>query len=71
MSTNAVTWLNAWDNSGVAALLDKPRSGRPRKLSGESKDYTLDKVAESPRSLKTVLAHDFLIKKIYRQEAYY
>ncbi|WP_052700841.1 IS630 family transposase, partial [Methylocucumis oryzae] len=52
----AATWLNAWDNGGIAALLDKPRGGRPRKLSGESKDYALDKVAESPRSLKTVLA---------------
>lgn len=36
--------------------MDKPRSGRPRKLTGEAKDYALDKVAESPRSLKTVLA---------------
>jgi len=50
------TWLNAWEKGGIVALLDKPRSGRPRKLTGEAKDYALDKVAESPRSLKTVLA---------------
>ncbi|MDZ4149561.1 helix-turn-helix domain-containing protein [Methylicorpusculum sp.] len=36
------TWLTAWEKRGIAALLDKPRSGRPRKLTGEAKHYVLD-----------------------------
>ncbi len=28
---SAATWLRAWSKYGVCALLDKPRSGRPRK----------------------------------------
>ncbi|MDD5115235.1 MAG: IS630 family transposase [Methylobacter sp.] len=50
------TWLTAWETGGIAALLDKPRSGRPCKLTGEAKRYVLDRVEESPRALKTVLA---------------
>ncbi len=26
------TWIRAWDREGLVGLLDKPRSGRPRKL---------------------------------------
>jgi transposase len=29
------TWLKAWSKGGVSALLDKPRSGRPRKVTTE------------------------------------
>ena len=50
------TWLSAWERGGIAALLDKPRSGRPCKLTDKAKDYVLKQVGESPRSLKTVLA---------------
>jgi transposase len=50
------TWLTGWETGGTAALLDKPRSGRPCKLTGKAKEYVQGKVGESPRSLKTVLA---------------
>jgi transposase len=30
------TWLRAWSKGGVCALLDKPRSGRPRKIVDEA-----------------------------------
>lgn len=52
----ASNWLWQWETGGVAALLDKPRSGRPPKLTGEARQYALGQVTESPRSLKTVLA---------------
>ena len=26
------TWLRVWDKKGICGLLDKPRSGRPRKM---------------------------------------
>ncbi len=29
---SAATWLRGWSKRGVCALLDKPRSGRPRKV---------------------------------------
>lgn len=50
------TWLTAWEKGGIAALLDKPRSGRPCKLTGAAKHSVLDKIGESSRSLKAVLA---------------
>ncbi|MDO8843751.1 MAG: hypothetical protein Q7U98_04915 [Methylicorpusculum sp.] len=50
------TWLTAREIDGIAALLDKPRSGRPLKLTGDAKRYALDQVKESPRNLMTVLA---------------
>jgi len=53
----ASNWLWQWETGGVAALLDKPRSGRPRKLAGAAGLAALGKVAESPRSLKAVLEH--------------
>jgi transposase len=50
------TWLTAWETGGIAALLDKPRSGRPCKLTEATKQYVLDRVEQSPRSVKIVLA---------------
>ncbi|MDD5276678.1 MAG: helix-turn-helix domain-containing protein [Methylovulum sp.] len=50
------TWLTAWEKGGIAALLDKPRSGRPCKLAGAAKHYVPGKIGESSRSLKAVLA---------------
>lgn len=52
----ASTWLHSWDEQGLCGLFDKPRSGRPCKLSAENERKTLELIAESPRSLKTVLA---------------
>lgn len=32
------TWIKQWENAGVESLYDKPRSGRPPKLTPEEKD---------------------------------
>jgi len=29
---SVATWLRGWEKHGLCALLDKPRSGRPRKM---------------------------------------
>jgi transposase len=55
----AATWINAWEDGGICALLDKPRSGRPRILSGEAESEALQSINQSPRSLKKVLAELF------------
>jgi len=49
-------WLHAWEDKGICGLLDKPRSGRPRILSLEAEMNALNRVNQSPRSLKKVLA---------------
>lgn len=49
-------WLKNWDAGGPGALLDKPRSGRPSKLSKDIKQAVIGLIHEAPRSLKTVLA---------------
>ena len=55
----AATWINAWEDGGVCALLDKPRSGRPRILCEEAEIEALNFIDQSPRSLKKVLAELF------------
>ncbi|MFZ2449824.1 MAG: helix-turn-helix domain-containing protein [Methylovulum miyakonense] len=56
-ANNGHTWLSTWEAGGIAALLDKPRSGRPCKLTDEAKRHVLASVdVPPPRSLKTVLA---------------
>jgi transposase len=52
----ASSWLHSWEDGGVCALFDKPRSGRPCKLSEEHKHEVIELVKKSPRSLKNVLA---------------
>lgn len=49
-------WLHAWEDTGICGLLDKPRSGRPRILSQAAETDALNRVNQSPRSLKKVLA---------------
>ena len=51
----AATWLHAWEDGGICALFDKPRSGRPRSVCAEAETEVLALVNQSPRSLKTVL----------------
>jgi transposase len=51
----AATWLHAWEDGGICALFDKPRSGRPRILCGEAEAEALVSVNQSPRSLKKIL----------------
>jgi len=52
----ASTWLHLWDEQGICGLLDRPRCGRPSKLSEENERKTLELIIDFPRSLKTVLA---------------
>ena len=48
------TWIKKWEQTGVASLYDKPRSGRPPKLTLEEKDLARQYIKEDPRCLKHV-----------------
>ena len=50
------TWIRAWDSRGLSGLLDKPRSGRPRKLSPPQEAEAIGWIEEEPRSIKQVIA---------------
>ncbi len=54
------TWIRAWDSTGLSGLLDKPRSGRPRKLSPPEEVEAIRWLEQEPRSINQVLAkiHD-------------
>lgn len=57
-------WIRDWKEYGIEGLLDKPRSGRPCKLSSEQETQTMEWIEKSPRSLKNVaeqLAQQFSI----------
>jgi transposase len=47
-------WIKKWEQHGVASLYDKPRSGRPRKLTPEEQDLARQYIKEEPRCLKQV-----------------
>jgi transposase len=49
------TWIKKWEHHGVASLYDKPRSGRPPKLTLEEKDLAQQYIKEDPRCLKHVV----------------
>ena len=49
------TWIKQWEHHGVASLYDKPRSGRPPKLTLEEKDLAQQYIKEDPRCLKHVV----------------
>ena len=49
------TWMKKWEHHGVASLYDKPRSGRPPKLTPEEKDLAQQYIKEDPRCLKQVI----------------
>src|SRR5437899_12746532 len=49
------TWIKKWEQSGIASLYDKPRSGRPPKLTPEEKDLARQYIKEDPRCLKQVV----------------
>jgi transposase len=49
------TWITQWEQHGVASLYDKPRSGRPRKLTPEEQDLARQYIKEEPRCLKQVI----------------
>jgi transposase len=48
-------WIKGWDNKGLVALIDKPRSGRPKTLTPSQEKEMINMVLKSPRSLKKVL----------------
>lgn len=48
------TWIKKWEHQGVASLYDKPRSGRPPKLTLEEKALAQQYIKEDPRCLKQV-----------------
>ena len=49
------TWITKWEHHGVASLYDKPRSGRPPKLTLAEKDLARQYIKEDPRGLKQVV----------------
>jgi transposase len=51
------TWIKKWEQHGVASLYDKPRSGRPPKLTPEEQDLARQYIKEEPRCLKQVVEH--------------
>ena len=53
-------WIRAWDSKGLLGLMDKPRRGRPRKLSPAEEVEALQWLEQEPRSINRVLGkiHD-------------
>ncbi len=49
-------WLKRYEQGGLPALAEKPRSGRPKLLSDEQEAKVRDWVDEEPRRLKQVLS---------------
>ena len=49
------TWIKKWEQDGAASLHDKPRSGRPPKLTPEEQALAIAYIKEEPRSLKQVV----------------
>ena len=49
------TWIKKWEKDEGASLYDKPRSGRPPKLTPEEKALARQYILEEPRSLKQVV----------------
>ena len=50
------TWIRAWDRAGLLSLIDKPRSGRPRKLSPPEEVEAIQWIKDEPRSINQVIA---------------
>lgn len=48
--------IHNWETHGFLGLVDEYRSGRPKVLTKEQENYLINKVTDSPRSLKKVLA---------------
>ena len=49
------TWIKKWEQHGVASLYEKPRSGRPPKLTLAEQDLARQYIKEEPRCLKQVV----------------
>lgn len=48
------TWLTKWEQQGAASLYDRPRSGRPPKLTPAEQALAHEYVKETPQALKQV-----------------
>src|SRR2546429_4991645 len=48
-------WITKWAQMGVESLYDKPRSGRPPKLTPAEQDLARQYIKEDPRCLKHVV----------------
>jgi transposase len=48
-------WLKKWEHQGAQSLHDKPRSGRPSKLTPDEQALAKQYLTEEPRSLKGVV----------------
>ena len=57
------TWIKKWEKASVESLYDKPRSGRPPKLTPEEKDLARQYIKEEPRCLKQV------VERLYQKTA--
>jgi len=49
------TWIRKWEHDGPASLHDKPRSGRPPKLTPDEETLAIAYIKDEPRSLKQVV----------------
>ena len=49
------TWIRKWEHDGPASLHDKPRSGRPPKLTPDEQTLAIASIKDEPRSLKQVV----------------
>jgi|TARA_Y100000310_G_scaffold225297_1_gene227334 transposase len=50
------SWIDRWENNGIAGLSDKPRDGRPEKLTAAEQQQVIDFVLKTPKNLKSVAA---------------
>ena len=53
---SVASWLNAWEEEGLCGLIEKPRSGRPRRLEDADIERVLAFVKDEPRSIKKALS---------------
>jgi transposase len=49
------TWIRKWEHDGPESLHDKPRSGRPPKLTPAEQQLAIESIKEEPRSLRQVV----------------
>ncbi len=48
-------WITNWDEIGLAGLIEKARSGRPRKLTINEENEVIERIIEEPIVIKKVL----------------
>jgi len=50
-------WLDRWQHTGVTGLADRPRSGKPPRLTAPERTLALALIATMPHAPRQVLAH--------------